>query len=879
MNDTNLFAAIRKLWQSIAPRSHRDVEEELSSHLAAYEEDLILQGHTAEEAHRKARIDLGQPATQTESYRDAVGLRLFDELGGDIRYGLRALRRNPVFALTVIATLALAIGASTAVLSVVDRILFRPLPYAHAERLVSIGIKHTVEPYEFMMGLFFYDWRDHQTPFTAITAQDAVPRPCDLTERNPVRLDCNYVHRDLLPTLGVAPILGRNFLSGEMLPSAPCTVLLSYTLWQSRYNRDPAILNQLITIDGAPARVIGILPPDFEMPSLQSADLLLPKRVDVAAVRAGRQPEIMRAFARLKPGITIAQAHAALEPLFQSSLSFAPSPLHKDLHLEVRSLRDRQMHDVIPAAWIMLSAVLAVLLIACANVASLFVTRAAARERELAVRAALGATRARIVRQTLTESVLLSIAGGIVGCLLAEGLLRIFITLAPPGMPFLQKATLDLRILAAALVFSLASGIICGLLPASRRPSFLALAARTTSPSAQAALRRALVVTQIASSVVLLSGAALLLHSFLNMEQQHLGFDTSGVLTANITLSRHRYDSPQQLMDFFTRAQAAIRRLPGVSVVAVADSLPLSERGRRWYSDMSIAGGPPLDTSGGGIVISHSVSSGYFRALDIPIMRGRAFTDEDADAKDHFLILSSQLAARMFPGKDPIGQRIRLGPDDPFSLVVGVAANVRNNGLTAANEPEYYRLLRNAPEDWDDKETLLVQSALPPSSIAPWVRQQIASLDPTTPVEIQTLTQHIRTLADRPRFATALLAFFALIGLLMAIIGLYGVTAYAATQRTQEIGVRIALGATRWRILRLITWEAARLILFGGAVGFAVALAAAHLLRSMLFSIGPYDPFSFLSVAILLAIVALAATLVPARKAMKLDPMIALRYE
>jgi predicted permease len=293
---------------------------------------------------------------------------------------------------------------------------------------------------------------------------------------------------------------------------------------------------------------------------------------------------------------------------------------------------------------------------------------------------------------------------------------------------------------------------------------------------------------------------------------------------------------------------------------------------------MAVAGKPPVPAAGD-IVFTRSVTPGYFRALDIPILRGRAFTQADADAKDHFLILSRQLAARMFPNQDPIGQRVRPDQDGPFYLVVGVAANVRNGSLTGANLPEYYRLLRNDPADWNPEETLIVESALPPASIAPWVRQQIAAIDPTTPVDIQTLTAHIRALANRPRFETALLGFFALTGLLMAVIGLYGVTAYAATQRTQEVGIRMALGATRLHILRLIAWEGARLIVLGGVLGFIAALATAHLLRSMLFSIGPYDPSSFLAVAAVLAIVALAATLIPARTAMQLDPLIALRYE
>ncbi len=872
----SLFTRLRFF---MARRHPGELDDELRFHI-----DQAIAAHRAagmppEEARRRAHIDFGGIEQVREESARQHPRWLLSTIAQDIRYALRGFRRNPLFAVTVIATLALGIGASTAVFSVVDRILFRPLPYAHADRLVSLGLKHAAEPYEFMMGSFFYDWRDRQTVFTSLTAQAAMSDACDLTERNPVRLTCNYAHGDFLPTLGVVPILGRNFLPGDMLPNAPLTAILSYGLWQSRYNRDPAILNQLIQIDGGPVRVIGILPPDFEMPSAQTADVLLPRQVDVAAVRSGNAGETMRAFARLKPGVTIAQARAALEPLFKDSLGFAPAPLRNNIHLQVRGLRDRQMHDILPVARVMLAAVLGVLLIACANVAGLLLTRSAAREREFAVRSALGASRARLLRQSLTESLLLALAAAIVGCAFAEALLRVFIAIAPAGMPFLHKATLDLRILLAAFALSVISGLLCGILPAWERPRAIALAARAPRAAAQAALRRMLVVAQIACSVLLLSGAALLLRSFRNIEEQDLGWKTGGILTANIALSSQRYNSGQKQMDFFTRAAAALRRLPGVSTVAVADSLPLSER-RHWYSGMAIDGKPPIATSGD-VVSTHSVTPGYFRALDIPILRGRAFTEADADAKDHFLILSSQLAARMFPSEDPIGQRVRPDADGPFYLVIGIAANVRNGSLTGPNLPEYYRLVRNTPEDWNGngQETLIIQSAVPPATIAPWVRQQLATIDPTTPVDLETLASQVAKLADRPRFETVLLGFFALTGLLMAVIGLYGVTAYAATQRTQEIGVRMALGATRANILRVVTWEGARLILLGGALGLVAALATAHLLRSMLFSIGPYDPLSFLAVAALLAIVALAAIFIPARTAMQLDPVTALRYE
>jgi predicted permease len=793
---------------------------------------------------------------------------------------LRGFRRNPLFALTVIATLALAIGASTAVFSVVDRILFRPLPYAHADRLVSIGMSHALEPQEFMMSSFYDDWRDHPSALESVTAQSVLPRPCDLTERNPARLTCSWIQANFLPTLGVSSLLGRNFLPEEDRPNAPDVALLSYSFWLSRYNRDPGILNQLIEIDGRPVRIVGVLPSDFEMPRLETPDVIRPLGLDEVALRAGKNRGPLRAFARLKPGVTIEQARGSLEPAFEKSLRFAPPGMRNEVHLGIRTIRDLQMQNVRKLAWILLCAALVVLLIACANVAGLFMTRAAAREREFAVRAALGAGRGRLVRQTLTEAMLLSIAGGVAGCVLAEALLRLFISIAPAGIPFLRRAQLDPRILLFMLLLTLACGAVFGFVTALQRPRAGALAARTSGTGAQASMRRALVITQIARSVLLLSGAALLLRSFHNIQQQTLGIETSHVLTAAISLAPSRYGTPQKQMDFFNRAETALRRLPGVASVAISDSVPpQASRQGRWYSSIVVAGRPPASESNGATIFRRSVTPAYFRTLDIPILRGRAFDEADRSSTERKVILSQLLANRLFPGEDPIGQRLRPGPDDPYYTVAGVVADVRNGGLTGPDEPEYYLLRRNAPEDSDTAAVIIIQSALSPATIAPWVRQQIAAIDPTTPIEIETLNAHISTLADRPRFETALLGFFALTGLLMAIIGLYGVTAYAATQRTQEIGVRMALGATRLKILRLIAWEGARLILFGGALGLAAALGTAHLLRSMLFSIGPYDPLSFLAVAALLATVALAATLIPARSAMNLDPILALRYE
>ena len=643
---------------------------------------------------------------------------------------------------------------------------------------------------------------------------------------------------------------------------------------------DPGILNRLIDIDGKQVRVIGVLPKDFEMPALEPADIVVPQALDEAAERKEAPDTVMYAFARLKPGLTIAQAQAALEPVFNYSLNLAPAQFRKEVHLRVRSIRDRQMQDVYTVAWVLLGAVLAVLLIACANVANLMLARAAGRKRELAVRAVLGASRARLVRQRLTETFLLTIFGTGAGLVLAEILLHVFIAIAPAGIPFLATAHLDLRIMLFAVTISVFCGAVFGAIPALQRPRTAALAARATSSGAHAFARRCLVVGQIAISMILLTGAALLMRSFSSLERQPMGMETRGVLAAHIALLGYRYTTAQEQMEFFLAAEAALRRLPGVSALGMTNWLPPSEtREKQIFSHIAVSGRPRSTAGTGGMVTWRWVTPDYFNALGIPIVRGQNFTEEQRTSNENLLILSSLLASRLFGDDDPVGQHVQTLPDGPWYTVLGVAANVKNGGLTGAEDPEFYRLRRNVTGDWHPWNVMVLKTSLPPAAIAPWVRSQIAQVDPTVPVEIETLSDSVSKLADRPRFETALLGFFALCGLLMSVIGLYGVIAFVAAQRTQEIGVRMALGATRMNILRLIVGEGVRLIVLGGVLGLGAALATAQLLKSLLFGVGPHDPATYAAVALLLALVALAATLIPARAAMRVEPMVALRYE
>ena len=863
--------------------AHREVDEELQFHLARQTEANLAAGMTAEEARRQAVIAFGGVERAREECREERPGYFVETLLQDVRYSLRGFRRNPVFTITVVVTLMLGIGATTAVFSVVDRILFRALPYGHADRLVSVGLVAPVEPNEFMLGGSYYDWRDNQTPFESLTSETGVA-PCDLTEERPARLSCATVEASFLPTLGVAPLVGRNFTVEEDRPNAPRVMLISYALWRSHFGSDQGVVNRLISIDGKPVRVIGVLPKDFEMPRLQAVDAMFPQSLDENAQRKADPGRPMWAFARLKPGVTIAQAKEALRPEFDYSLRLAPAQFRKEVHLQVRSLRDRQMQDVRLAAWVLLGAVIAVLLIACANVASLLTARGAARERELAVRSALGASRVRLVRQALTESIVLSLVGAAAGCVLAELLLRIFIAIAPQGIPFLSKAQLDTRIFVFTILLSLVCGVLFGLVPALQRPRAEALAGRSATGISHAVLRQSLVVTQIAVSMVLLAGGALLVRSFWNLQHQRLGMNTESVITASLSPGFKNYPMPQSRVAFSEQLERGLRYGPGVSLLAMSDSVPPGGfHHDQIYASMVVEGRPKFTNGTGGLITWRWVTPDYFQILDIPIVQGEGFTEAERSSSDHFVVLSKALAERMFPGQDPVGQRLQLaagGPGDVWYTVTGVAANVKNGGLAEESEPEYYRLRRNKPEDWNDsRSVILVKSTLPADVMERWIRSQVAGIDPTLPVDIATLRETVSKLADQPRFQTTLVGFFAATGLLLAVIGLYGVMAFLVAQRTQEIGVRMALGAGRGDILRLVIGQerAANRVRDSGGSDRSAGLS--RVLSSLLFGIGSHDPFTYALVTLLLVVVAILATLIPARAASRVDPMEALRCE
>lgn len=862
-----------------------ELDQEIQFHLEQSIAAKTALGLSAAEARRQALIEFGGiEATRDQCVRQRPGWWV-GTVAQDVRYALRGFRRNPVFTLSVLVTLALGIGATTAVFSFVDRILFRPLPYAHPSRIVSVGFVHSLEREEFMMGRFFVQWQDHQRPFSALAGQSAGTHNCDLIENNPAQLSCVSFQAGLLPLLGISPFLGRNFLPEEDRPHGPPVVILTYALWKGHYNGDPDILNRVIDVDGVRDRVVGVLPKDFQFPTLQQADVVFPMAMDRGAQQTvnGGFGYPMRVFARLKPGVSAAQAYAEMQPIFDSELKLFPAQARNEVRLIVRSLRDRETQTVRPVAWILLCFALAVLMIACANVAGLMLARGAGRQRELAVRSAIGASRGRLVRQALTEALVLSLAGAMAGLALARGLIALFVALAPSGIPFLARTRLDLRVASFAALLSLLCGLVFGLVAALQKPALERLHSKTALSRNHALLRRSLVTAQIAASIVLLSGAALLLRSFVRIENQDLGMQAGGVLKVNVALPWFRYNTNQKTMEFYLGLEAALRRLPGTRAVAVADSVPPGgwQSGLR-FSDLAVQGRPQTAPGTGGDVTLRQVTPDYFRALDIPMVRGPGFGDKGGSGDEQEAVLSRLLAARLFPGEDPIGKQIKTinYKSGKWYTIVGVADDVKNSGLTEPEQPEIYFLRRHESSDWDSSHSVvLIDSVMPPATVATWIRPAVASIDRTVPVDCEPLNESICSLADRPRFETALLAFFAFSGLVLALVGLYGLIAFMTTQRKHEIGVRMALGATRGNILRLIAGDGFRMVAAGVGIGIAMSLAVAQSLKALLYQVSTLDPLTFLAVPVLLSAVALIAIFIPARDGMRIDPAVTLRAE
>jgi predicted permease len=857
------------------PGRAQEIHEEIQSHLEMRADLNAAEGMPPTQARLDARRRLGNSAHIEEDTRAVHRAWWTGALGQDIRYGLRSFRRAPVFTITAIVTVALGVGASTAVFSVVDRILFRPLPYPQADRLVSVGMLTAADTNEFLMGPAYLQFRDRQTPFSSM-ASFGFTSACDLTEANPERLQCTLVDSTFLPTFGIHPLAGRNFTASEDVPNAPRFALLTYGFWMSRFAGDREILGRSIPIDEKPTTIIGILPSDFELFNLSRVDLLMPE--GLLPNQAGRA---VRAFARLKPGVSVEQAKEALQALFAEESQHLPPEYRPRMALVVRPLRDRQIANVRTASWVLLVAVVLVLLMSCANVANLLLARSASRRRELAVRHALGAGRARLIRQALTESLLLAVAGAAAGCSLAWALLRFFIAMAPNGITRLEQATLDARVLLFTVAVSAVSGILFGLAPALERPDAEALCGGRSIASFRGLLRHALIAAQIAASLVLLTGAGLLLGALWRMEQVPLGIDPDHAVTAHFVL-RNTYNQARVLA-FYEGLESRLNRMPATAVAIGSSIPPFGGTGGTPFSALSVEGRPRLPEGVGGGVSWRYITPGYFGALGIPILRGRTFNEQDRGPGAPAIVINQTLAQRLFPGRDPIGQRMFPSAKGEWHTVAGVVGDVRGRGLDQPPEPEYYVVRKHAPDEiFGDgsgvrSASVLVRSPLDPQAVAASIRANIAELDPALPVEIETMGERVRELTVGPRFNAMLLAGFAATGMVLAAIGIYGVIAFLVSQRTREVGVRMALGATPAGVIGLFLRHAARWTAAGLCLGLAGSIAATRLLSSMLFEARGRDWWSFVAAASMLSVVALLAAWLPARRAARIDPVRTLR--
>ena len=819
-----------------------------------------------------------------------------DTLRRDLRIALRGLRQRAGFTTIAVLTLAIGIGAVTAIFSVVNGVLLRPLPYQDPAALTWIRVRLKANPSSFLSAAEYWDLRERQRSFERVGA--FADGTVNLTGSGaPERLRSGYVTADVLPLLGVAPVIGRAFAPENDLPGRPPVVLLSDGLWRRRFGGDPGVVGRTLMLDDAPTTVIGVMPPGFQLPTHftgASMEAWLPLQLDPAADRTERGWHFLDVVARLRPGVTLAAAQNEVASLMAAMLTDYPMEYNADFAGMASPLVDYILGDVRPAILVLLGAVALLLLIACANVASLLLAQGEARHREIAVRFALGAERCQIVRQLLTESVVLSLAGGLLGLLVAMWGIRALILGAPPSIPRLDTVGLDGRVLGFTLLVSLGTGLLFGLMPALQSSKTELVGAMVeggrlgTAGAARQRFRRGLVVGQIALALMLLTGAGLLVQSFLKVRGVDPGFQPERLLTARLDLSPVRYSTSAQRRAFYRDALARIEAVPGVRSAGAARALPMT--GQLVIGDWSFVeeghfSNPPLPnewTAADWQVIT----PGYFRTMGIPVLQGRGIEAGDRLGTPGAVVVNQTLARQMWPNGDAVGRRLLLGggeTDSIYRTVVGVVGDVRHRGLSADPRPEMYLPHEQFPAGTGDALNslyLTIRTAGEPTAVAPSIRAAVAGLDPDVTVsELQTMEQALGTWAAERRFTMLIVTGFAFAALLLGAVGIYGVMAHLVVQRTREIGIRIALGAVPREILRLVLSQGALLAGLGIVVGVAGAFATTRLLAGLLFHIRPTDPVTFAGTALLLALVAALASLVPALRATRVPPIEALRAE
>jgi putative ABC transport system permease protein len=881
-----------RLWQEIRfivrrlvhrRRAERELDEEIRAHLEMEVERNVADGMSPEDARLAARRSFGSVAIAKEDSRAMWGLASLEVFGQDLRYGARILLKRKGFTAVATLTLALGIGANTAVFSVINAVLIRSLPFADADRLVMIW--ETQPDVRGPVGKYpdFLDWRAQAQSFQGMAAfSNKRYGRAELTGHSEtIEAQGMLVSQDLFPLLGLKPILGRNFLPEEEQPVNNRVVILSQALWRRGFANDQGIIGKSIQLDGASFTVVGVMGEQYPL----ETDFWLPlshlSQIDLT----NRRYHSIQAIGRLKPGVTIEQARREMETINERLRQLYPAT-NKNIGVELTPLRHQLVGDLRPIVLLVFAAVALILLIACANVSNLLLAQSAGRQREMAIRAAIGAGSGRLVRQLLVESLLLALLGGVAGLALASlsilvlrsGLLGI-VTGKIPG---LEAIGIDWGTLAFSFSVSLLTGVLFGALPALQVSRIdlnqtLKEGGKGSAGAGRRGLSRALVMAEVALAVIVLVGAGLLVRSMNKLVQVDPGFRADHLLSLKIELSQSRYQRDEQVRDFYQRLTRRIQALPGVEQVGVIDRLPLAPSFR---ISRFIAEGQQPEPGKEPITQMRRVDHRFFGMMRIPRRGGRLFDEKD-DIEDNKIIINETMARSFFPNLDPVGKRIFMhwgsGPPPAF-MVIGVVAGIKDLGLDAPVEPTIYF------PSVGGEAVLLARTNADPLSLASAVRQAITSIDPALPLrQVRSVEEILDASLARQRFTLNLLGVSALLALLLAAIGIYGMVAYSVTQRAQEIGIRLALGAQANDVLKLIIGRGIAPVLLGLALGLAGAFALSRLLTrltaGLLFEVHATDPATFTAIALLLVIVALLACYLPARRGTKVDPLTALRHE
>ena len=866
-------------------RVELELSEELRFHFNHLLNENLTHGMTPEDARYAALRELGGVDQIKEECRDMRRVNYIENLIQDVRYGLRMLAKNPGFTAVAIVTLALGIGATTAIFSVVDAVLLQSARYANPAELVEITEKGPrTAPGEFNEASTgdFTDWQQQAPVFQGLAAYEQWEFHALTGVGEPDEVWVSPVTANLFRVLGVRADRGRTFASDETQ-----TVVLSHQYWESHLSADPKIIGKALALDGEPYTVVGIAPADFQFPAA-STQMWIPLTFN-AADRTNHEDRGLSVIARLNPRVTLPQAQAVMDTV-AARLGVQYPKTNAGWSARVSRFKGPDVGgDLRAAIFALLGAVVFVLLIVCSNVASMLLARGATRHGEIAIRAALGAGRLRLIRQLVAESVLLAVAAGAAGLLVAHSGLAVIVNLVPKynlvETQALHSISMNLTGLGFAAAISLVTGIAVGLLPALRVSSLnigesLKEHGRTSEAGTRGArLQRVLVVSEVALALVLLVGAGLMIQSFERLESAPIGFNPDHVLTVRVPLLQYKYSPGPQSANFYRAALGRIKAIPGVESAAMANNLPFTgfHVSLRIPGSPNSPGGPERDT----LVTARSVSPGYFRAMGIPLKEGRDFSLADSEKNAPCVRIVNEAMARTYwPGQDPVGMQLKGGcGNDAPTLIVGVVADSKQNSVDSNAEPELYApYARLAFASF--LVTFVVRTASNPLDIASAVRNAVWQVDRDQPViQMRTMEDVISESIWRQHVSASMLGIFAAIALLLSAVGLYGVLSYSVSRRTHEIGIRSALGATRRDILRMVVGDGLRLTLIGVGAGVVVALGLTRLLTSLLYGVRPRDPLTFIALALLLTLVALLAVYIPARRATKVSPMVALRHE